>query len=149
MDVIRECIERPYFVKDYELETCTLDGQKTADVRSIAHESAFTGFSASNRGGAGTEGHTTTMDQRLRQLYMRVWTGFGRFLVRETRKGRCVLSLEVGYFYPDKDNAQDSSTVARRCRYSPTIELLERHKYTLHEDQYNVPPGARDVRVVD
>ena len=145
LDVIKDCILNPCFVKDYDLEEFTLANYSCADTKSITKESSFTGYGGKQGSMLGMtkngENGAASIDQRLLRMYMRVWTGLAKILVREVSQGNCVVSLDLGYFFPSKSS---SGNLLRVC-YSPTLELIEKYKYTLYEDEYNYESSKKNV----
>ena len=148
IEVIKDCIANPCFVKDYDLEECTISGPSQAETKSITKDSCFTGFSGKRSnilsGGPGVEdSKMSPMDRKLMQLYMRVWAGIGKLIVKELGRGNCFVTLDIGYFFPTK--GQVTSPGAARYCFSPTLELLDKYQFQLLEDEYNVTPTNRSV----
>ncbi len=155
LDVIKDCIANPYFVRDYNLEELTVKSPSKVDTMSVGQESSFTGFSnykSSTLSGLPDLPKMPMMDQRLMRLYMRVWSGLGRLVLAEISRGNCFVSLDIGYFYPYKDESvaregqgkMTAPNVTRVC-YSPTLELLDKYQFSLFEDPFNVLPSNREV----
>jgi len=134
LDVIKNCISSPYFAKDYDVEEYTIDG--TSDAKSITNESAFSGLSAFKRVNANSK--SSSMEQGMLRLYMRVWSGIRNAIQKIVSNGNCFISMELGYFYPMKG-------APGRFVYSPTLETLEKYDYTLIDDRYNIKPSDRSV----
>lgn len=128
LDVIKNCIASPYFARDYDVEEFTMDD--TSDAKSITNESAFSGLSALKK--ANADSKTSSAEQGMLRLYMRIWTGIRNAIYKIVSNGNCFISMELGYFYPMKG--------ARGFAYSPTLETLEKYNYSLAEDPYNIKP---------
>jgi len=143
LDIIKDCINNPCFVKDYDLEECTVDQYSKNDSRSITNESCFSGYSVFKKNNASNTTNDqikeTKMDRNLLRMYMRVWAGLGKIILKEISQGNCFVSLDIGYFYPIGNN---------KCAYSPTLELIEKYGYTLIEDSYNIHPSQRNVNLI-
>lgn len=129
LDVIKDCILSPCFAGDYTLDERT---SSHVDATTVTNGSAFSGYSRFRREAK------DSVDQRMARLYMRVWTGLGKFLAKTVGDGNCFASLDFGYFYPSRD-------VPGQFVYSPTLELIEKYGYTLVEDEHNALPNGGDV----
>lgn len=63
-------------------------------------------------------------------MYMRVWSGLGKCILKTINEGNCFVNLNLGYFYSLKNNT--------RVIYSPISELLEKYGCSCTEDDCNV-----------
>jgi len=127
LDIIKDCILGPYFAKNYELEELTIG--KFSDSQSVTNQSSFSNY-ASFKQTNDLEGKTSLIDQRMLRMYMRVWSGLSKCIQKTVNEGKCFVNLNLGYFYPLKNNI-------RRIAYSPIPELLEKYGCSLIEDDYN------------
>ena len=132
--VIKDCIENPCFAKDYDLEEYTID--KTSDTQTVTNESIFSGLSSFKKGNISSK--TSSIDQRMVRMYMRIWNGLGKSIVKTLTDGNCFISLSLGYFFSIKGSLSQFA-------YSPTLEIIERYGLTLIEDPYNMHPTNRFV----
>lgn len=144
LEVIRDCITNPNLLKEYELQEYTCEVPSQFDIISVVKTSSFSGNTTINQNLInGKNQKISQIDAKLQKLYMRIWSAFGSFISRETSKGNCAVSLQLGYFYPcNSDTAVPATT---RICYSPTLELLEKYKLTIKEDEFNFPPLKREV----
>jgi len=143
IDVIRDCVLNPHLSKEYQVEETNKEtSSKIDDTHSITQDSIFSEgimkykLASLNKD---DKGLPLKIDTKLMQLYMRVWSSLGYYMLKELHKGNCVASLDIGYFYPSNESSK------KKVIYSPTMELLEKSKCTLKVDQYNVPPSCRNV----
>lgn len=131
LDVIKDCILSPHFLKNYDLEELT--ASKFSDSQSATNESSFsnyTTFKLANN----LEGRTSAMDERLVRMYMRVWSALCKSIRKTTADGNCFVSLSLGYLCPSRDRSG-------KVVYSPFAEVLEKHGCALAEDEWNVNAG--------
>jgi len=129
LDVIKDCIANPCFVKNGDVEVMT--NNDSFEGGNVMSESVFSGITEFKKNDVKAD----TVDQRLLKLYMKVWSSLGRLLIKTITHRNCFISPELGYFYPLKE----------RFIYSPTLELMEKYRYLLIEDYCNISPKNRTV----
>jgi hypothetical protein len=129
LDVIKNCISNPYFIKNYDVEEFCFNN--TIDTHSITNDSAFTGYSTLVK--TDTLSNTPLIDQKLFRVNMRVWNGLRKLIVAMVTKGNCVVCREFGYFFPR----------GGKVAYSPTMEIMD--QCLLLENTYNINPRNRNV----
>ena len=126
--------EFPLFVKDYDIEERTLDNSSVT--QTYTNESGFSHISTFKKFNLNPSG--STIDQRMMRMYMRVWSGLQKLILKVVSEGNCFVSLNIGYFFPLKG-------IQGSYGYSPTVEILEKYGFVLLEDAHNINPNHRFV----
>ena len=134
LDVIKDCILRPFYLKDYDLEEQTVDTYSAT--QTFTNESAFSGFSSFSK--IKENPKLPSIDDRLLRMYMRIWNGLTKIIAKTVAKGSCFVTLNIGYFFPLRGL---DATFA----YSPNSEFMERYGLTVYEDAYTIHPNKRFV----
>lgn len=132
LDVINNCIKNPRLLKDYDIEESLSSKYTFTADPTITHISDYSGYSNLRKESF------KSVDQSLLRLYMRAWTGLGRYIMKIIADGNCFYSLDLGCIFPVK-------VTERKCGYSPLLETLEKYGLSLAEDEYNIHPLKRNV----
>eukprot|EP00826_Nyctotherus_ovalis_P017277 TRINITY_DN15078_c0_g1_i2.p3 TRINITY_DN15078_c0_g1~~TRINITY_DN15078_c0_g1_i2.p3 ORF type:complete len:165 (+),score=50.22 TRINITY_DN15078_c0_g1_i2:75-569(+) len=132
LDVIKDCILSPHFLKNYDLEELTVS--RYSDSQSVTNESSFSNYTTFKQAN-NLETKGSAMDQRIVRMYMRVWSALCKCILKTIADGSCFVSLSLGYLRPSKDKSG-------RVIYSPFAEILEKHGCELAEDECNVNAGS-------
>jgi hypothetical protein len=63
-----------------------------------------------------------------------------KFLSEGIYQGNCMVLMPVGYFYPNEK--------VGGCVFSPMLEILEKYQFRIDEDENNIRPELREVKLI-
>ena len=133
LDVIKNCIINPYFLKDYDIDAISNSKESLSDDKTSINSSVFSGYSTLKNSSL------LSMDQHLLRVYMRIWNALGLSLKQVLLYKNCFVIPDLGYFFPS--NQRFGMTI-----FSPFTEVCEKYNCTLIADDFNVFQNGLYVR---
>ena len=148
IEVIRECVAKggvanEYSVEEYSEKEPSLAGSSTSNYSELTENKALTQHILADE---------PPIHCQLLQIYYRIWLSLSKMLKLQVLQGNCLVWLDFGYFFLSaRKNSRlsghnaDLSDNLTKCCFSPTVDLLEKHKLRLQEDEWNINPSQRQV----